>query len=117
MSEHHDVPAAHAPHARHEDHVKGPHDPKEIDPKMTSDIAYWSKEFGVTGDQLTSAFAPTEPTSIRSAPPSTPTKPCNAAALTLPNHQRGSLRRLLTVAVPYMAGAARMPLARPLGPE
>ena len=33
-------------------HVKGPHNPKEINPKMSSDIAYWSKEFGVTGDQL-----------------------------------------------------------------
>lgn len=52
MSEHHDVPAAHAPHTPHEDHVTGPHDPKEINPKMSSDIAYWSKEFGVTGDQL-----------------------------------------------------------------
>jgi hypothetical protein len=52
MSEHRDVPAAHEPHARHEYHIKGPHDPKEINPKMTSDIAYWSKEFGVTGDQL-----------------------------------------------------------------
>jgi len=52
MSEHYDAPAAHEPHARHEYHIKGPHDPKEINPKMTSDIAYWSKEFGVTGDQL-----------------------------------------------------------------
>jgi hypothetical protein len=53
MSEHHDAPAAHEPHAaRHEYHIKGPHDPKEINPKMASDIAYWSKEFGVTGDQL-----------------------------------------------------------------
>jgi hypothetical protein len=52
MSEHHDTPAAHEPHAHHEDHIKGPHDPKEINPKITSDIAYWSKEFGVTGDQL-----------------------------------------------------------------
>jgi hypothetical protein len=31
---------------------KGPHDPKEINPKMTSDIAYWSAEFGVTGQEL-----------------------------------------------------------------
>ncbi len=52
MTEHHDVPAAHEPHTRHEDHIKGPHDPKEINPKMSSDIAYWSKEFNVTGDQL-----------------------------------------------------------------
>ena len=52
MSEHHDAPKAHEPHALHEEHVKGPHNPKEIYPKMASDIAYWSKEFGVTGDQL-----------------------------------------------------------------
>jgi hypothetical protein len=25
---------------------------KEINPKTASDIAYWSKEFGATGDQL-----------------------------------------------------------------
>jgi hypothetical protein len=52
MSENYHVPAAHEPHTRHEDHIKGPHDLKEINPKMSSDIAYWSKEFGVTGDQL-----------------------------------------------------------------
>lgn len=44
----------------HEDekgpHVKSPHDPKEINPKMTSDIAYWSKEFGVTGQILHEAI-------------------------------------------------------------
>ncbi len=52
MSEHHDAPAAHEPHARQEDQIAGPHDPKEISPKMASDIAYWSKEFGITGNQL-----------------------------------------------------------------
>jgi hypothetical protein len=52
MSEHRDVPAAHAAHALHEDHIKGPHDPREINPKISSDIAYWSGIFGVTGDQL-----------------------------------------------------------------
>lgn len=56
MSEHHDSPKAHQPHALHEDHVKGPHDPKIINPKMASDVAYWSKEFGVTGDQLHEAI-------------------------------------------------------------
>jgi Protein of unknown function (DUF3606) len=56
MSEHHDTPKAHEPHAIHEEHAKGPHDPKEINPKMSSDIAYWSKEFGVTGDQLHEAI-------------------------------------------------------------
>ena len=37
-------------------HVKSPHDPKEINPKMASDIAYWSKEFGVSGDILHEAI-------------------------------------------------------------
>jgi hypothetical protein len=40
----------------HEEHVKEPHDTKEINPKMASDIAYWSKQFGVTGDQLHEAI-------------------------------------------------------------
>ncbi len=40
-------------HDRHKGpHIKGPHDPKEINPKMTSDIAYWSHEFGITGERL-----------------------------------------------------------------
>jgi Protein of unknown function (DUF3606) len=56
MSEHHDVKKAREPHSIHEEHAKGPHDPKEINPKMASDIAYWSKEFGVTGDQLHEAI-------------------------------------------------------------
>ena len=29
---------------------------KEINPKVASDIAYWSKEFGVTGDILHEAI-------------------------------------------------------------
>ena len=37
-------------------HVKGPHDPKEINPKMSSDIAYWSKEFHVTSQVLHEAI-------------------------------------------------------------
>ena len=53
MSDHNDSPKGHEPHAIQEDHdTKGPHNPKEINPKMASDIAYWSKELGVTGDQL-----------------------------------------------------------------
>jgi Protein of unknown function (DUF3606) len=56
MSEYRDAPKAHEPHPLHEEHAKGPHDLKEINPKMTSDIAYWSKEFGVTGDQLHEAI-------------------------------------------------------------
>ena len=57
MSEHHDAPKAHEPHAPHQEiPAKGPHDPKIINPKLASDIAYWSKEFGVTGDQLHEAI-------------------------------------------------------------
>jgi hypothetical protein len=54
MSQHHDDdPKVHEPHTLTEDHaLKGPHDAKEINPKMASDIAYWCKEFGVTGDKL-----------------------------------------------------------------
>ena len=53
MSQHHDDAKAHEPHVLREEHVtKGPHNPKEINPKMASDIAYWAHEFGVTGDQL-----------------------------------------------------------------
>jgi hypothetical protein len=57
MSEHHSDAKAHEAHTIHENHAaKGPHDPKEINPKMSSDIAYWSKEFGVTGDKLHEAM-------------------------------------------------------------
>jgi hypothetical protein len=53
MSQHRDDAKVHEPHALKEDHAtKGPHNSKEINPKMASDIAYWSEEFGVTGDQL-----------------------------------------------------------------
>jgi hypothetical protein len=43
-------------HPEHIDTEKGPHDPKEINPKMSSDIHYWSKEFNVTGEQLHEAI-------------------------------------------------------------
>jgi hypothetical protein len=61
MSEHSDPQKeprkGHEPHALHEEHaLKGPHDPKEINPKMASDIAYWAHEFKVTGDQLHEAI-------------------------------------------------------------
>jgi hypothetical protein len=52
MSEHNNAPKGHEPHAIHEEHNKGPHDPKNVNPKIASDIAYWSKEFGVSGDKL-----------------------------------------------------------------
>ena len=54
--EHEQKSKEHEPHVPHEEHTKGPHDPKEINPKMASDIAYWAKEFHVTGDQLHEAI-------------------------------------------------------------
>ena len=57
MSEHHDEPKVHEAHALHEDPaVKGPHNPKEINPKMSSDIAYWAHELGVSGEALHEAI-------------------------------------------------------------
>ena len=56
MSEHHDAPKAHEPHAAHEDHSAGPHDPKEINPKISSDMAYWAHQFGVTTQVLHEAI-------------------------------------------------------------
>ena len=47
---------ARQPHAEHVEEHKGPHNPKEINPKISSDIAYWSKEFGVSGDALHDAI-------------------------------------------------------------
>ena len=41
------TPAHNPPHA---------HDKEEINPKVSADIAHWSKEFGVTGDQLHEAI-------------------------------------------------------------
>jgi len=54
--EHEQKSKEHAAHAPHEDHAKGPHDPNEINPKLASDIAYWAKEFHVTGEQLHEAI-------------------------------------------------------------
>ena len=34
----------------------GPHDPNEINPKLASDIHYWTKELGVTGQVLHEAI-------------------------------------------------------------
>ena len=56
MTEHHEASKKHEPHAAHEEPTKGPHDPKEINPKIASDVAYWAGEFGVTGDQLHEAI-------------------------------------------------------------
>jgi len=36
--------------------TKGPHDPNEINPKLSSDIHYWAEEFKVTGQQLHEAI-------------------------------------------------------------
>ena len=52
MSEHHDAPKAHEPHAPHEEHSKGPSSQTEINPKISSDIAYWAKELHVTSQVL-----------------------------------------------------------------
>ena len=54
--EHEQKSKEHAPHPAHEEHTKGPHDPKEINPKLASDIAYWSKELHTTGDKLHEAI-------------------------------------------------------------
>lgn len=54
--EHKQVSKEHKAHAVHEEPTTGPHDPKVINPKLSSDIAYWSKEFGVTGDALHEAI-------------------------------------------------------------
>ncbi len=35
---------------------KGPHNPNEINPKLASDIHYWTKELNVTGQQLHEAI-------------------------------------------------------------
>ncbi len=35
---------------------KGPHDPNEINPKLASDIHYWSEALHVTGQQLHEAI-------------------------------------------------------------
>jgi hypothetical protein len=56
VAEHEQKSKEHAPHAPHEEHTKGPHDPREINPKLASDIAYWSREFGVTGEKLHDAI-------------------------------------------------------------
>ncbi len=56
MSEHHDAPKTHEFHTVHEDHTKGPSNPKEINPKVSSDIAYWSKQFNVTSQALHEAI-------------------------------------------------------------
>ena len=34
----------------------GPSNPHEINPKIASDIHYWSQQFGVTGDTLHEAI-------------------------------------------------------------
>ena len=60
MSEHHDAPKAHEPHAIHEEPTKGPHDPKIINPKMSSDIATGLKNSESLVINSTRPFAVTE---------------------------------------------------------
>ena len=50
--EHEQKSKEHAAHAPHEEHTAGPHSPTEINPKLASDIAYWSKELHITGQKL-----------------------------------------------------------------
>ncbi len=53
MSEHQEAaPKGHEFHTQQDHVAKGPHNPKEINPKMSSDIAYWSKEFHITSQVL-----------------------------------------------------------------
>jgi len=53
LSEHRDAPRGSEPRAIRKDNAtKGSHNPKEINPKIASGIAYWSEEFDVTGAQL-----------------------------------------------------------------
>ncbi len=55
--EHKQSSKEHTAHVPHEDTpAKGPSSPDEINPKLSSDIAYWTKEFGVTGDVLHEAL-------------------------------------------------------------
>jgi len=56
---------------------------KEINPKMASDIAYWSKEFGVTGPQLHEAIRShgTHVEKIRAAVPDTSSTTASRRAL------------------------------------
>lgn len=54
--EHEQKSKAHTPHAVHEEHHKGPSNPNEINPKLASDIAFWSHEFGISGDRLHDAI-------------------------------------------------------------
>jgi hypothetical protein len=44
------------PEEKEEPKVKGPHDPNEINPKLSSDIHYWAQEFNVTGQKLHEAI-------------------------------------------------------------
>ena len=62
MSEHHDAPKVHEPHAPHEEHAKGPHDLKEINPKMTSRHRLLVQGVRLSlATSYTRRFAPTEP--------------------------------------------------------
>jgi hypothetical protein len=44
------------PEEKEEPTAKGPHDPNEINPKLSSDIHYWAQEFNVTGQKLHEAI-------------------------------------------------------------
>lgn len=54
--EHEQKSKEHQAHAPHEEHTKGPSSQTEINPNISSDIAYWSKELGVDGKKLHEAI-------------------------------------------------------------
>jgi hypothetical protein len=60
---------ARQPHAEHVEAHSQPHDPNAINPKLSSDVAYWSHEFGVTGAVLHDAIRihGTHPEKVRAA--------------------------------------------------
>ena len=67
MSEHHDAPKPHEPHAVKEEHTKGPHDPEEINPKKASDIAYGRRSLALAAISFTRRSGAMERMSRRSA--------------------------------------------------
>ena len=57
------------PEEQHSSESKGPHDPNEINPKLTSDTHYWAEHFDVTGQELHEAIRVhgTDPKKVREA--------------------------------------------------
>ncbi len=74
MSEHHDAPKAHEPHALHEEHAKGLTIPKRSTPRWPPTSPTGRKSLASPATSSTKPSAAMEPTSKRSAPPFTLTK-------------------------------------------